>query len=294
MYAYDCCFLFNTNIADALSITSKSLYNTVRSQAWTYDKMKEYMALATADFDGNGIMDDKDLWGLTAYDWNTFASSVYTSSNTLAVSKSPDKLLEITWGSERFHNAVERAYNIYHGSDSYIKNDRNDASLFADGKALFLNGFFYTLNMLSEMTDDFGILPSPKYDEKQEDYINLTTDSIFAVIPFCAAEPERSAAVLEVMSFNGHEYITPAYTETTLQYKKTRDTESAEMVRLCLDTARMDLGTIYAPSYCGWDAIHNKVMMNANEFVLASYIASQDSAVNAQLQKVIEAASALK
>ncbi len=293
MYAYDSCFLFNSNLADALSVTSKSLYENVRNQTWTYEKMKEYMAVATGDLDGNGTMDENDRWGLTAYDWNTFASSVYTSGNTLTVSKSPDEWLKLSWGEERFYNAVETAYNMFHSSDSYIKNERNDALLFSNGKALFLNGFFYTLNSLSEMADDFGILPSPKYDEKQEDYINLTTDSIFAVIPFCAADPERSAAVLEVMSFYGHEYITPAYTETTLQYKKTRDTESAEMIRLCLDTARMDLGTIYGSEYCGWDAIYNKVMLNANEFVLSSYIASQDSAVNVRLQKVIEAANAL-
>jgi len=292
MYTYTSCTIFNTDLAEALSISPESLYNDVRNQKWTYVKMLEYMTSATSDINGDGVMDDGDRWGLTAYDWNTFASSVYVSGGALTVGKANDGSLALTWDTEQFYNTLETAYKIYHGSDAYTKNARNDSTIFNNGKALFLNGFFYTLNMLSDMEDDFGILPCPKYDENQSNYINLTTDSIFAVIPFCAKDPERSAAVLEVMSFMGHNYVLNAYTETTLLYKKTRDTASAEMVRLCLDTAKMDLGTIYASNYCGWDAIFNGIITKSGDFTVSSYIASQD-AVNQELQKVMDSANAI-
>ena len=292
MYTYTSCTIFNTNLAESLSISPESLYDDVRGQKWTYAKMLEYMTASTSDINGNGVMDDSDQWGLTAYDWNTFASSVYVSGDTLTVGKSNNGSLTLMWDTERFYNTLETAYRIYHGSDAYIKNARNDSAIFNNGNALFLNGFFYTLNMLSDMEDDFGILPCPKYDDSQNDYINLTTDSIYGVIPFCAKDPERSAAVLEVMSFMGHNYVREAYTETTLLYKKTRDTASAEMVRLCLDTAKMDLGTVYASNYCGWDAIFGGIITKAGDFTLSSYIASQD-AVNQQLQKVMDSATAI-
>ena len=42
--------------------------------------------------------------------------------------------------------------------------------VFRDGRALFFPTYLSTTTSLRDMVDDYGILPNPKYDEKQENY----------------------------------------------------------------------------------------------------------------------------
>jgi len=88
------------------------------------------------------------------------------------------------------------------------------------------------------MKSDFGILPMPKYDENQKNYMSHSYDgaSIFAV-PVSASDYEFSGAMLDGLSAESKYTVIPAFYDLKLMTKVTRDNDSAEM----LDIIRQDM-----------------------------------------------------
>lgn len=151
-------------------------------------------------------------------------------------------------------------------------------------------GYFYTVADLSEMNDDYGILPPPKYDEAQENYYSETYDSMYTSIPLSASDLDFSGAVLETLSYYGYSEVTDAYIESTMKYKKSRDEKSIEMIQKCLDSRVIDLGCIYLSDYLGYDKFYAD-LFNKSTFNLSSFIAKNTDKIQAQLDKIIEAAN---
>jgi hypothetical protein len=106
---------------------------------------------------------------------------------------------------------------------------------FLEGRALFYAEVMFHVANLRQMETDFGIIPQPKYDEAQEDYITFVNPAGSCLtVPITVASVERSGIVLEAMASESYRYLTPAYYNTALQQKYTRDNESAEMLDLLL------------------------------------------------------------
>lgn len=108
------------------------------------------------------------------------------------------------------------------------------------------------------------------------------------VMPRFVTDTELYGAVTEWLSYEGLSHVRDAYVETTLKYKKARDSETAEMVQLCLDASQVDLGSIYAFDYCGYDAIYVKVML-PNTYKFASYAAGSEKALAGRIEKIEKA-----
>ncbi len=71
----------------------------------------------------------------------------------------------------------------------------------------------------SLIEDDFSIIPLPKYDETQKEYISHTYDSMFTTVHVNVKDTAMAGAVLESLSCEGYHKVIPAYIETTLQEK---------------------------------------------------------------------------
>ena len=115
-----------------------------------------------------------------------------------------------------------------------------------------------TIINLRSMDTDFGLLPMPKYDEKQEDYITYVNKAASLVgIPIYQKNNDnarRSGVILEAMAYYGHEYIMPEYIEKAIKGKSTRDVDSIEMLEILFKHRMYDLGQIndwgnYASGY---------------------------------------------
>lgn len=92
---------------------------------------------------------------------------------------------------------------------------------------------------------DFGLLPLPKYDEKQENYstmINLSTPFIF--VPVSVTEPDKVGFALEALAEASGD-ITDTYYSVCMESKYTRDAESYEMIELACENIVYDPGFVY-------------------------------------------------
>ena len=275
----------NTRLAAEAGIETTTLYQTVREGRWTYDLFEGYLENAAVDVNGDGNMDEGDRYGMHCYDQNIFATSYITAGGLDSITKDEKDNLTVNWGSEAYNSAMEKAYTLYHSQNMYMKDERHTATIFAEGRSLFMHGFFLAIDGLEEMEDDYAILPIPKISETQDDYICANYDVMMFVMPQFVTDTELFGAVTEWLSYEGLSHVRDAYVETTLKYKKARDSETAEMVQICLDASQVDLGSMYAYDFCSYDAIYSRVM-SKQTYAFASYVASVEKSLEKRIEKI--------
>ena len=278
----------NTRLAAEAGIETTTLYQTVREGRWTYDLLEGYLENAAVDVNGDGKMDEGDRYGMHCYDQNIFATSYITAAGLDSLSKDENDRLIVSWGGEAYMNAMEKAYELFHSPSVYMEDERHTATIFTEGRSLFMHGFFLAVDTLEEMEDDYAVLPVPKASETQDGYLCANYDVMMFVMPRFVTDTELFGAVTEWLSYEGLSHVRDAYVETTLKYKKARDSETAEMVQLCLDASQVDLGSMYAFDYCGYDTIYVKVML-PNTYKFASYAAGTEKSLVGRIEKIEKA-----
>ncbi len=285
LYTGTSCIFINSTLASQFDISVDGIYTAVREGNWTQDMMMQYAALATADLNGDGKMTEDDRWGLIARDDNIFPMAMIVGGGEQALIRDADGNFIPNWGTEKYMELAENAFNLFHSDDYSGLNARYITTEFANGRALFMHSIFSGVDSLSNMEDDYTLVPTPKYDAAQKEYLCCSYDCMMAyALPKFVSNLELSGAVLEWVSYEGKLHVEDAYIETTMKFKKAREETMAEMVQLCLDGAMIDLGSIFAYDWCSYDALN--VPMTAKTFKFASYIQSKEKALNKALEEI--------
>jgi hypothetical protein len=115
-------------------------------------------------------------------------------------------------------------------------------SFFRNGRSLFAVGAIPEMALLRDMPDDFGIIPFPKYNTDQPGYLTRVCGGFPFVIPVTNQRTEIAGALLEAMACETRNTVIPAYYESALKGKYSRDTDTAEMLDLIFDTRVYVLG----------------------------------------------------
>lgn len=95
------------------------------------------------------------------------------------------------------------------------------------------------------MTDTYGVLPLPKFDEAQDIYRTIPQDSFNLISVIGDTEnPDMIAAVLELMCAESYKTIIPLYYEEALKYKYMPTEDSGKMLDYLRDGLTFDFATI--------------------------------------------------
>ena len=225
-------------------------YDLVREGTWTVDTMASLTGSLYQDANGNGQQDADDVFALVAfsypYRWaESFGIEAYKK-------ESPDSaVLTLDINNDATIALVEKLHNWFYSGDYgvWIDFDRDGAegrTIFTSGNSVFT---FDTVGRLTPMlleTDiNYGIVPYPKRDEMQENYLAGCNDRLFSV-PITASDPERTGIVIEAMSYEGFKYILPAYAERTLQARYATDKDCTEMLNLVIQNQVLSLSYLFA------------------------------------------------
>ena len=102
---------------------------------------------------------------------------------------------------------------------------------YLEGTSLFIAGRLMNADYLRDMKDPYGIVPMPKLDEAQKDYIGLVHDATpLYGIPVTKTDIEMPCAVLEAMAAQNYRTVTPVYYEVALKVKYAHDEESGQVI----------------------------------------------------------------
>lgn len=248
-------FYFNKEMCDSYNIEYP--YQAVYDGKWTMDYIISLVGGVSKDLNGDGIMDQKDQWGLVQSPIQS--SIIYYTSGFTTMSYDEDGYPYLNMWSDVFVKFYEKLYSLDYKTEGVWTNTQadedNNFQMFADGKVLLCSDFLSKASRVREVEFDVGILPYPKYEESGE-YVNWPTGGNHLMgVPSVIDSDEYDfvGIVLEALSVTGYEYVRPALYEVTLQGKLARDHESQDMIDLIFDTMSIDFGWIHTgDSGMGW------------------------------------------
>ena len=284
--------LFNKELADELQIDN--LYETVRDGEWTFDKLIEYSALAANDLNGDGNMDQNDRWGLGINTYTHIDCFLY-AFEVPVVEKNSEGIPEMVINSEKMISVLDKVYSfLIDSGDVFVYEHPTDSfepGMFESGKGLFMTTWLSNCANLREMDADFGIIPYPKWDESQEHYSTYYLDRTSSFLVPVIADVEFVGIITEAMAAESYKQVIPAFYETALLTKFTRDNESQEMIELILSNVKFDFGNIYTHTIAGGGSgpghLLRLCILNKNKD-FASVYASNEAKFQSNLDKLSE------
>ena len=242
---------FNQNLFADLDYDVNDLYAEVIDGKWTVDRMLTYANAAYLDINGNGKSDSEDRFGLFVNLYNGLDALSFGMGLQLT-GRDEKNYPYLTGELEHNVSVFEKLQLLINESKSVNRNadDIDKRTWFISGNGLFLGGFIYTSENLREMTDDFGIVPFPKYDETQESYISIMHDiTSLMCVPVTNSKFDATCAVLEALAYSNYYNVTPVYYEDALKVKYSRDDMTPQVIDIIRDSAATDMSYIYIDAF---------------------------------------------
>lgn len=238
------------------------LYEHVENGTWTLDKQASLVPLLHKD-NGNQVQDKTgDIYGFVSSDF-IHVDPYWAACEIDIIKKNTDGEYEWAFDSEKMYDMADKVLNLYYAtnSGSYIEKENAAAeetilTMFSSGYAAMATLCIEQLenSAMRDMTDEYGVVPIPKYLESQTTYHSQMHDGFrIASIP-TTVQGERldmMSAILEALSSTSYNLVRPIYYETTLRTKLAQDPQSAEMMDLIINNIHIDPGFVYSHAMAG-------------------------------------------
>ncbi len=241
---------YNVDMAKDLEIND--MYEVVKDGDWTIEEMAYRAAVATRD-NGDDVWDEKDIYGIVTGDDPVI--NLYTGSGNKFISRDENGDFYYSYckdegTAEAMIYILEEVmygdflWNTWHHRDGASPS-------FKDNQALFTFSMAKGANSMRDMESDYGVLPTPKLNEDQEDYYSQVSpyhDSIFAIPVANEGNTDIIGAALELLSYYSYYNIQDTFYTVILQMRGTRDEESLKMLDIIFEHRTYDLGYLYDPA----------------------------------------------
>lgn len=251
---------FNKKLVEDYNLETTDIgnfYNRVKDGTWTYDVYLNAIKAVSTDLDGDGVITKTDVYGLI--DGSSSGLSLGQSCGITFTQKEADGSYSLSYNTTKSIDLAKKIQEVY-ANNKYVKtyeelgqNADNPSgmeihqyyrSFFTQDKSLFCTGTAHITNEFRNMDSEYGIIPMPKYDENQKNYISIidTNSSIFAIPSTyrqgdSTGSPERTGTILEYMAYKSNQLVLPAYYEEVLKGQRLNTDDD----KLMLDTIRTNI-----------------------------------------------------
>lgn len=213
---------------------------------WTVDRMTEMIA----DFDHYTMKtNSKDSFGL-GYEKNGMIDALALGMTAGFAEEFQGKgyILVNSGNMERASQGIH-ALTKLDSSVEYEDNDgANAMAAFAEGKLLFtINRIGLAEHFITD-SDQFKLLPMPKYDSKQTNYITAVDENctVFGIV-YCTDKIEQASAVLSLCKERSFGFALRYY-ETVLKQSLKRYNDDRKMIELIVSSVKADFGYAWGKS----------------------------------------------
>ncbi len=242
--------LFNKTLLEKIDVEPAEIYEHVRNGTWTQKTFLDYVKLCYEDADNDGEKSSGDVYGF-GYNtcWGPMIPFVVSSDVTF-IENEEDGHPVFAMKNERSQTVLENLNDIFWSTSSHDYSGATDGvnldKAFSSGKVLFSG--YQRVNSLEKfrgMTDPYGILPYPKLNEDQKEYITSSHDTTgVGAIPSISTRLDETSAVLEMLSEES-DAVMDKYYEDSLKVKFARDDDSWDM----LDIIRGNISNVFPVAY---------------------------------------------
>ena len=216
----------------------EDLYSIVRNNEWTFDKMFEVASVIPSNVNGSGTYRYASPNGFAILFGAGMSITKYDTNNYPYL---PELL------PEDLSDFVDR-YSYFFGNRSVVA-PYGGAEMLSQGGVLFS---FSTMQSAAEMRQsenvEFGILPIPKGDVNQKDYVSYAEPWIafHVFVPKTTKNKLVTDVILEAMGALGVKYLKPTYYDNILKSRSVYDKESKEMIDIIFRSKIYDILDILA------------------------------------------------
>ena len=269
----------------------ESPYDLVENDQWTLDKLIEMSKDVYEDTNGNGAVDYTDIRGFGM----TVPYCLFENFGHEAWGKNADGTFYLDTYNEKSIALMDKLVDwlcvgnpavFYSATHSGRQNEDSSAIWFAQGNLLFSYGAIgHQILPLTNSDINYGILPMPKVDETQEDYICASTE-LPGVLPITASDIDRTGMIVEAMSAEAYRTVYPNYYEYALKGRYANDEESVKMIDIMFQNRVLSYTYIYGGNGGGLQQVVNKVLTQGGNF--ASYYEKNYKTDEKRIEKVNE------
>ena len=251
----------------------ESPYDLVMNDQWTLDKLIEMSKDVYEDTNGNGAVDYTDIRGFAM----TVPYCLFENFGNEAWGKNADGTLYLNAYNDKSIALMDKLVGwlcvdnpavFYSNTHSGRQNEDSSAIWFSQGNLLFTYGAIgHQLPSLMNSDINYGILPMPKVDETQKDYISACCE-LPGVIPITVSDIDRTGMIIEAMSAEAYRTVYPNYYEYALKGRYANDEESVKMIDIMFENRVLSYSYIYAGSGVLQQVVNNVLTQGGN---FASY-----------------------
>jgi hypothetical protein len=232
----------------------------VSNNKWTFDAMLEMYQGTSRNADTDPALGRADTWGMLSEVLAPYLMFLGSGEKTV---KNVDGNVTLL-----FEENFDHTYNIIEdimkrfGMDGEVMfvggyNDVTDKSdqwgdvsaMFEARQALFRSTTLSAATRLRDMTDDFGVLPIPMYNEGVGTYYSWCSDGTPLCVPVTVKQAQndmRALSILEVIAYYSRytesgQSLYDAFFENMTYVKLCRNAEDRQMLTLIFNTKTYDI-----------------------------------------------------
>ncbi len=268
-------------------------YQLVRDGKWTLERMYEYVQ---AGVNLNGDSDfawqegANSIYGIAT--WSNGYHALLNGAGAYYANMDDSGSPIISVQDEHFINVLDNLTENLFANPGYILSGSNMTSgnhstVFLTGRCMFTVAQVKSANMFRDMEDSFGMLPMPKYDEAQEDYsCYISSTQLLMSLPVTNSNPERTAIIMDALSYESYRDVLPVYYEIKLSQKGLRNDDSIEMLDIVRANRYTNFGEIFGWTNQLQSKLYSKMLQGSGNY--SSDIASALKGIEASIEKTME------
>ncbi|MBR5253353.1 MAG: hypothetical protein IKV39_05705 [Clostridia bacterium] len=249
---YSNSILFNKDLYEIFGGDGESIYDIVRDGDWTLDTLMSIMeggegynyTSTYIDLTGNRKRDTRDTYGIAFVDYWGSCIPFLISTDPGYITRDEEGFPVLTNYNNETVSLCEKLDKLYHMTETAFMIHNGDAGVkkaFLENRLLFIGGQMLGHLESSDYANseiNFAILPYPKLDEFQTNYVTTIHDITevgFIPASVSYSEFDLVSAVIEALTKESANTVIPKYYESTLKVRYARESANAEMIQLIHD-----------------------------------------------------------
>ncbi|MBQ7378612.1 MAG: hypothetical protein IJW70_02895 [Clostridia bacterium] len=292
------CMVFNKTQFDNQSMDYP--YDLARDGAWTLDELNALTKDQTKDVNGDGKIEyENDYFGMTSWHLDSPFNFFYGSGATF-FTKDEDNYPVYSVDQDKIQSIYDKVYTTFVTNNSLYIMDvgiyQEAFKVFTSGRSLFTACSLSTIanseNGFKDMADEYGVLPQPKYDTNQKDYMSFVNGAASVVVvpkSLTDVRLEYAGFMLEALASSSYYMVTDTLYDKVAKSKNVRDPESAEMVDIVIRNRVFDFGYSHFFSKSYPCAVLFMTCLDSKADSVASAIKkTKDKVMNKEINRILE------
>lgn len=284
---YAMTMFFNKTIFDELGMGYP--YKMVLDGEWTFDEFAKLVKKGSKDLNGDGVMTpENDRYGFYSSCWQSPITVLYAGGQRI-YNKDAKGVPQLTLNNSRTVDVFSKYFDLIDSDDVFVSTSEvsngyggkySGEHLFTSGRALFFDSTLGSARGMRSMTDDFGIVPFPKF-EKEDDYATtINGHASLVLMPITVEDENRTGNIMEALCAVGSKEVIPAFYDVSLKTKFARDEESEQMIDIVKNSIVYDLGYVSGNTF---QFVGRTLLYNGGDF--SSHYAAHESAALTKLKE---------